>query len=261
MSFHRLTHWQPDAQGILSADIPPEWMQGRTAFGGLLTAAGYEAMRARFPDRPVRSVTSRFLEPVAGPASLTVEVLREGRSVAHASARITAGGRLCALIDGTFGNRRPSELTVPAPPMPEGPGPDDATELPYLEGIVPAFTQHVALRWTDGAFPFTGASEAVVGGWCRHRTEAQGIGALLGLLDSWPGPILPLARGPVAASTVNWTAHLLVDEAPPADGWFRFRSEVLAAAGGYATTRGMLWGSDGRPLGWMEQLVAVFDKR
>ena len=39
--------------------------------------------------------------------------------------------------------------------------------LPYIPGMVPVFTKHLDFRWALGAIPFSGASEAVIGGWCK----------------------------------------------------------------------------------------------
>ena len=61
--------------------VPSDWMQGRTALGGLLTAFAVQAMREEVgPGVPVRSVQTAFMAPAAGELQIRCRVLRRGRS-------------------------------------------------------------------------------------------------------------------------------------------------------------------------------------
>ncbi|MEZ4381058.1 MAG: thioesterase family protein [Nannocystaceae bacterium] len=241
--------------------IPETWLQGRTAFGGLSGAIGLRVMREAIADeRPPRSVDVAFVAPVvAGPASATVEILRRGRNLTQASARIVQEGAVRAVISGVFAGPRPSavrvDAEVAAPPLPVA----EARELPFIPGVTPTFTQHLDLRWADGGFPFSGHHTEGIAGYCRHRTPADGVEALLALVDAWPAPVLPLLDRPTPASTVRWTVHL-IGEPPASDAYCWLRSTTIAAGDGYATTVARLHGPDGELLAWAEQLVAIFDE-
>jgi hypothetical protein len=135
--------------------------------------------------------------------------------------------------------------------------------MPYVEGRIPVFTQHVVMRWCTEAFPFSGAGPegAVVRGWCRHRTPASGLEAVVALVDAWPPSVLSMASVPTPASTVRWSLHLL-EPVPPGEekGWFWYEANTVHSGDGYATSRAGLW-SGGRLVAWSEQLMALYEKR
>jgi hypothetical protein len=56
---------QVDAES-LGVDVPEDWMQGRTVFGGLQLALALRAMRALVPGTAVRSLQATFVAPLAG---------------------------------------------------------------------------------------------------------------------------------------------------------------------------------------------------
>jgi len=241
-------------------EIPAGWAQGRSTFGGLLAAFGYEAA-AMGVEPPARTIVARLLEPVApGGVTADVAVLREGRSVEARSVTLSQQGRRIGVVDVVFGASRDSVIRVAPPPAPEG-DPQRATSFGHIPGVTPEFLQHLDVRWAGGSPPFSGGPDAHVSGFCRHRTAAHGVGAILGLLDAWPAPVLGLHDAPFAASTVQWTTHLtgapLATDAGPTS-LARFRSDPVWSADGYATIQGFLWGSDGELVAWSEQLVAVY---
>jgi acyl-CoA thioesterase len=249
-------------QGRGVALVPADWGQGRSAFGGLVAAAALRAMRRLAPaDRRPRSLLVAFVGPVS-PGSIEIELigLRHGGSVSHLEARVVQGGEVRCVVIAAFGADRRSAVAVSGPPRPAAPAPDDLPELPYLPGVVPAFTQHLAFRW-DGAMPYSGASEACFGGWCRLRAPARGLAdeQVLVLVDAWPPPILPLLSAPAPASSVTWSVELL--ETPPdepADGWWYLRAETDSAGAGYANTRATLWTPSGALAALSRQVVVVY---
>lgn len=262
-SFAQQTRWRLEEPRRWVADIDPTWGQGRATFGGLVSAAALEAMVSLVDgDRSPRAVKTSFLRPVApGPAVLSAEVLRAGRALTTAEARITQDGKLCATVEASFGADRPSNLVVTPSAHPHTEPADDSIELPYIPGVTPAFTQHFGYRWEGGRFPFSGAKEPVSSGWCQHRTPIASVhGAILGMLDSWPAPMLTMATKPFPASTVSWTAAFVDVPAPEdAEGWWYFKATPVHSAAGYATTRGSLYAPDGRLAAHMDQLVVIFD--
>lgn len=264
--------------GRWTARLAADWAQGRTTFGGLLAALTARVAReVAGPDRPLRTMDVAFLAPLrAGPVELAAEVLGEGKSVMQLAVSVVQDGVATCRVHVVAGAPRASAVRLAAAPPAFDGTRDPSTqgvELPYIEGVMPVFTQHVALRWCAPAFPFSGAGPegARVSGWCRHRTPASGLEAVIALLDAWPPAVLPMASGPTPASTVRWSAHL-VRPVPPGDerGWFWYEAQTVHCADGYATAHAGLYtaGGDGGGTGdrqgdlvlWSEQLIAVYDR-
>jgi len=252
-----------------TATLPPDWGQGRTTFGGLQAAlATTVGAEVAGPERRVRTLDVGFPAPLAaGPVEIAAEVLGSGRSTTQVQVSLRQDGVLGCRAYVVAGIDRASSIAVPGP-VPSSPAdaPDSAddpgTELPYLEGLVPVFTQHVDQRWC-GPFPFTGAGPegSTIDGWCRHRTPASGLAAVVGILDAWPPTVLSMASGPSPASTVRWSAHFVEPVPPGAEkGWFRYEARTVHAAAGYVTSYARLY-SGGRLVVWSEQLNMVYDPR
>lgn len=240
--------------------LPTGWMQGRSAFGGL-TAASMAALGRRHvtdDTRLLRSASIQLLAPVtAGDVHGSATILREGQNITFVEARLTQNDTLVGRSTLVFARAMDSALDVAAPPAPEVPDPESLTALPYIEGVIPEFTQNVDMRWAEGRPPFMGGTEAGFTGVFRYRVPIGDAEGLLALLDTYPPPTLSLAKKPTFASTVNWTAHLL---AAPAtfDAWFTVRYETLVGAHGLHTVVGHLYDSEGTLVAWSEQLVAIF---
>lgn len=260
-TFADVMAWPVDDDGVARGRLPERWMQGRGAYGGITAALALEAALRVVPDVALRSVIVQFLGPVRAEVETAcrAELLKAGRTISVVEARVEQEGTPRTLVHATFGAGRRSGLHIPTPPAPAGAAPDDGVRLSHIPGVTPQFLQGLELRWLDGQPPFTGASEDLVGGWCRHLGDEHGWPAVLGLLDAWPGPVLPLGTGPFPASSVHWTAHLVASEPPPPGAWLRFRATGVHAADGYHSFVAHLWDERGALVAWSEQLVAVFD--
>lgn len=253
----------PEGRGTLIVD--PAWGQGRAAFGGVVSGAGLAALQQVVdPVRPPRSVHTQFIGPVEpGEATIETKVLRAGRSLTHARAEIVQKGQIRAQITAAFAEDRPSNITIPAAPAPEVPGPDGLPERPYLEGIMPTFLQGFGMRWARGDQPFTGGQQSIIDGWCAHLTPCGASHtAILGLVDAWPVPVLGMLRWPAPASSVSWTVDFVhVPERVEPNTWWLYRSRVIEGRAGHINTRAELYAPDGRLAAVSEQLVALFDVR
>lgn len=253
-----------DASSItMTGVVPDDWTQGRTAFGGLAAAMLVSATQ-QLPGvegLPVRSVDTAFIGPLPpGPAVVRAELLRRGKYLTHARAELNSVGspELAATVHVVLGPHRDSAAVVPAPrpdPVPF----DSCTPLPYLPGVTPEFTQNLEFHYA-GAFPFTGADSATIAGYCRHREPIDGVPALAGLVDAWPGAILTVLDAPAASSSVRWAMQLPDDEPIRAGEWHWYQADTVVAGGGHAIVTAGLWRDD-RLVAWSEQLFAVFDKK
>src|SRR5689334_13621143 len=76
-------------EGAASLDVPDDWLQGRTLFGGVQAVIGLAAMRSLAPQGPLRSLQVTFLAPVpGGVVQARARILRSGKSATHVEARI-----------------------------------------------------------------------------------------------------------------------------------------------------------------------------
>ena len=246
--------------------IPAQWGQGRASFGGLVAALQYEAMRAKVPaERPVRSLAITFVGPAEPgvPIRFEVEVLREGKAVSQVLGRALQNGQVVTVVQGSFGASRPSEIAVTALPAPEMMHWDDCQELPYINGVMPEFMRHLAMRWSVGGLPFTGNKSREMGGWVRLRgdvkEEAVSESHLLALVDAWPPSLLPHLNRPAMGSTLTWTIEFVQPLlALSTLDWCKYLVEIEHAADGYGHAAANLWSADGRLIAMSRQTVTIF---
>ena len=145
-------HWQ--------ATVSEDWLQGRSAFGGLQAALALRAMRELVPaDMPLRTLQVTFIAPVpAGDVTIRAQCLREGRSVIQVEASLCDGEQvLCRPARRVSASARPSALNFQ--PVQAPIEIDAAKELRYVEGRMPAFTQHFRASWLRGDLPFSGGQQ------------------------------------------------------------------------------------------------------
>jgi len=249
-----------------SVTVPPTWAQGRAAFGGLMAAMVYEAMRLKLTDdRPVRSLAISFVAPAAAdvPIRFEVDVLRESKAVTTLLGRAVQEGQVVTLVQGNFGAGRPSVVDIPAQPaFAMNPLEQAAPELPYIKGVTPEFMRHVALRWAVGGLPFSGNDSRQMGGWVRLRDiadEALNVSHLLALVDAWPPSLLPHLKQPAAGSTLTWTIEF-IQPTPTLStlDWCRYCVETEYARDGYGHAAAALWSAEGELLALSRQTVTVF---
>jgi acyl-CoA thioesterase len=252
---------QPHDKG-LSAILGEDWSQGRATFGGMVAALGNEAMRRLVPvDRKLRGLETVFVGPaLAGAVRIEAEVLRVGKAVTIASARLWSADRIAATLTGTYGIARSTAISV-SPPAPLGvPAAQNVPERSPGASGAPAFTQHFDLRWAEGAWPFSGSSSNKSKIYVRHRDSAALTEShVIALVDCIPSVILQMLSTPVPSSSLTWTLQFLEHDygfAP--DAWWRIDAEVDSAAEGYSCESCVLLDPNGAPAAFSRQMVAVF---
>jgi acyl-CoA thioesterase len=244
--------------GESQLDVPEDWLQGRTLFGGLQAAVALSAMRTVAPPLPLRSMQGTFLAPVpGGPVRGVARVLRAGKNVTHVEGRLVDGDNTLALFIGVFGAGRPSAVTLrPQQPVVAA---ENVSEMRFTPGH-PAFTQHFKARWLRGGQPFTGnpANEAVIDLGMRDTGFASEH-HVLAMADFIPPIALSQLKERIPAASLTWMLELLTDEftALPLEGW-RVDAHMLAADGGYTHQSLVLWGPGGVPVALGRQCMVVF---
>ncbi len=263
MNFSELVSSFQRSENGASLQLSDDWLQGRTAYGGLQSALALAAMRQALGggELPLRSLQVSFIAPVlAGEVRATAQLLRQGRSASQVQASITGESGVAMTALGIFGADRPSKIRQ-APKAPAAMDVEGLEELPYLEGITPQFTQHFQQRWGRGQFPFSGAASSEASIFVRHRgIDTMDELHFAALADAIPPAAIALLSKPTMISSMNWTLELL---ARPEDfsgqPWFRFDTEQTAAGDGYSWQSTRIWSESGKLVALSRQCVAVFD--
>jgi acyl-CoA thioesterase len=250
---------QPDTDS-LSLDVPADWMQGRSAFGGLQVALALRAMRALVPDAVLRTLQATFIAPVAGKVFVQARILRTGKNATHVEARVGDADNTQALVVGVFGNARSS--AVVHAPVPRAIEVDDASvfELPFGAPGMPAFMRHFNVRWLVGHPPFSadpGTKQVL-----ELAIDDEGSASeahVIAIADFIPPIAFSWLRSPVAGSTLTWMLELLTDRVDhlPLSGW-RIEAELVAARDGYTSQSVTLFAASGEPIALGHQSMLVF---
>lgn len=260
-AFDRATAAAPLGEGAWRATCDAAWSTPAGPNGGYLAAIVLRAMAAELddPTREPRSLTCHYLRPPSdGDVEVEVRVERSGRSVSALTARMSQGGKLCVLGVAAFAVAFDGVVDYAGTP-PAAPAPEAVQRAPALPTV--RMTEQFESRPTLGSPPFTGADEAVTGGWLRfadpHPLDAIGLAMYA---DAWvPAPFLRLT-GPVRAPTIDLTVHFRAPAAaaavkPDEPVLVVFRSST--SAHGFFEEAGELWSRDGVLLAESRQLALL----
>jgi acyl-CoA thioesterase len=245
------------------AVIGEDWSQGRGAFGGIVAALGNEAMRRLVPaDRQLRGLETVFVGPAfPGAVRMQAEILRVGKAVTIASARLWSADQIAATFTGIYGAARTTQISIS--PMANS-GVRAAQDLPDSifppHTPAPAFVQHFSLRFAEGSRPFTGLKSRLSKAYIRHKdpgplTESH----VVALIDCIPSPLMQMMTKPAPSNSLTWTLQFQRHDytfAP--DAWWRMDSEVDSAGDGYACETSVVLNPAGVPAALSRQLVVVF---
>lgn len=247
-------------ENTISVQVPETWMQGRTAYGGLTAALCLEAARPLASGLPIRSAQIAFVGPVNGIVTCRPEVLRQGKNTIFISVRMSGADGVLAECIFTFGAPRDSSLKFAHLPAPEVPSIEQAGNYFRKEGQGPAFAQNFDLRFAGGSVPMSGASDADVSIWMRHRDEgsANDATALLALADAPPPAAMAMFTAPARISSMTWMTEFLTEQIETKDRWFLARHTAQTAVNGYSSQQMVMWNTSGAPVMIGRQTIAVF---
>jgi len=260
ISFSQLLHRAKRQPGTVELDVPSDWMQGRSVFGGLQVVVALEAMRSIVPSTVLRTLQATFVAPVPeGPVTARAHVLRRGKSATHVEARLVDGDETLAVVIGVFGHARSSKAAhQPQKPHVETAG---ALDLVYVPGAFPSFTQHFGGRWLRGARPFSSepCHEQVVEVVVKDEAATATEGHVVAIADFIPPVALAWLDAPSPASTLTWMLEFLDDNVGrhPLAGW-RVDAVLVAARDGYTNQAVTVWAPDGTPVALSRQSMLVF---
>lgn len=247
------------ADGGFAVEVPGDWLQGRTSYGGLSAALCCEAALRHVPALPpLRSAQFAFIGPATGALTIVPSVLRQGKSTCFVGvdlfgeSGIAVRGLLC------FGADRASALDHWAVPAPDVAEPDACPPF-FATPERPTFAHHFDSRLAGGARPRTPDADPRMLVWNRHRDAVASLTGLIALADALPPAamvLFPAEMRPI--STMTWTIDLLTDAPASASGWWLVDSIAQTVAAGYSAQDMTIWNDRREPIAAMRQSVAIF---
>jgi acyl-CoA thioesterase len=245
--------------GSWGAVVKPDWSGPPGPNGGYVAALVLRAVRAEVSDaaRRPRSLTIHYLRPPHdGEVAIAVTIERSGRTATACSARLFQDGRvMCiALCTLTEDFEAAASWSTPAPDV----APADALEPFDTGSMPPRIFGQLEMRPTFGAEPFSGAPEALTGGWIRSKHPCPLEPELIAMYtDAWWPASFPRLDHLVPAPTLDLTIHFRAAP-PPGD-----RQQVLArfssttGTDGFFEEDGLLWSEGGVLLAQSRQLALL----
>lgn len=244
----------PIESGFRSA-IPADWMQGRTAYGGLSAALALHAAMQAEPDLPpLRSAQIAFIGPLAGNVTVTATKLRRGRNAAFIQSDLVSDAGLG--FRATFVFMAPLASAVSHDAAPRATQPPPAPDAQLYTGPDDLFTGNFnLLDVKDGAGP----AEWLRWARLRARDGLHPMVELMAIGDALPPAAFKLVedrRAPL--SSLNWQINFVAPEPATRDGWWLLHAAAEIARDGYSSQRMTIWNAAGEPIAEAMQGVAIF---
>lgn len=240
--------------------VSDDWLQGRTAYGGLSAALCLQAAMLQTPDLPpLRSAQLAFIGPATGELTLKPTVLRRGKSAVFVGVDCHGDAGLATRAMFCFGAKRELTLNHVDLPMPAVPAIADCK--PFFRAMPGLnFVQHFDGLLAAGELPFSRAGAPMLTLWLRHKDERarSSAVALLALADAPPPAGIVLFEKSAPISTMTWHVDVLTDDITTQDGWWLVRTSAETLRDGYSGQNMTIWNAAGRPVIAARQTIAVF---
>lgn len=240
--------------------IGPDWMQGRTAYGGISAALALDAaMRDHPGDAPLRTAQVSFVGPVGGAARTTTRMLRQSKSSRFVGADLASDAGYGTNAVFSFMPARTSHVDHARTPVPDVPDPTALRSIPD-HPVRPEFAKKFDMRPVGGPGFGHAKDEGEIVTWVRWHDE-PGCNphiALLALADALPPAALVLFSqfGPISSST--WVQHFLSDHPATRDGWWLLISRTTQVQRGFSAQSMEIWNTDRELVSVGGQGVAVY---
>ena len=243
-----------------SYQIGPDWMQGRTAYGGISTAIALDTAMQLYPgDAPLRTAQVSFVGPVGGTSAVTARTLRQSKSSRFIAAEVTSELGYGTNAVFTFMQPRNSHVDHQIVRAPSIADPDQLETIPD-HPVRPTFSRKFEMRPMTGRGFGHGLDHASIITWVRwvDQPACDPHVALLALADALPPAALTLFKqfGPLSSST--WVQHFLVDHPVTHDGWWLLVAQSDHARDGFSPQTMQIWNSDRELVSIGGQGVAIY---
>jgi acyl-CoA thioesterase len=249
--------WQ---DGVCHTELPADWLQGRTAYGGLSAALCLHATLQQHSDLPpLRSAQLCFIGPATGRLQISPQILRRGKStvVVNVDLHGEAGLALRAIL--CFGASRSVTLSHVPHTVPCATAPEDAPPY-YSFSPRPQFMAHFDGRLVSGSRPGALGNAPEMGVWLRHKDhgEDHALVRLMALADALPPAALVLYEQFIPISTMTWSIDFLHPEPHTQDGWWLAQTVAESSEAGYSTQGTLISNRAGQPVLLARQNIAIF---
>lgn len=243
--------------GRYSVGIDGDWFVQNGPNGGYLASVLLAALADAAEGRPARSLTVYYLtSSVAGPATVEVDVLRTGRSLAFLGARLRQGDSLVAHAVAAFGSGRSDLEFQDVRPAADVPMPEDLPAPTQVQEVPPLVHRFDYRPVTPPAL-FSGA-DSELWAWLRLRDPRPVDAVLLATyVDALIPPMLLRATTPLLVPTVEITIHLRNAPTPGYDDWCLGHVATRTAADGFIEEDCDIYDRDGRLLAQSRQLAII----
>lgn len=227
--------------------------------GGYVVSLALQALTEEL-DRPdPATITAQFLAPCeVGPIDVEVDVLRPGRRIGTAVARLVQNGEERVRVTGMLTDLdRASGLNYAAdgppevPPLEDCVGPPAELDLPPVIRRFDARLDPSTAGWAVGQPSGT----ARIAGWFRFADGRQpDVRSLPTFADAGPPVAFNVMDRPSWVPTLELTVHV---RRRPVDGWLRGVFSSRFVVEGYHEEDGELWDADDRLVAISRQLALV----
>lgn len=242
-------------EGGFKSEIPEDWKQGRTAYGGLSAALALHAAMQAEPDLPpLRSAQIAFIGPLSGDVTVTATKLRRGRNAAFIQSDLVSEAGLG--FRATFVFMAPLASAIAHDTAPRAPQQPPAPDAELYTGPDHFFTGNFNfLDVKDG----TGPAEWLRWARLRERAGLHPMVELMAIGDALPPAAFKLVENRQAPlSSLNWQINFVAPEPATQHGWWLLHAHADMARNGYSSQRMTIWNAAGEPIAEAMQGVAIF---
>jgi acyl-CoA thioesterase len=257
--FDRDTWVEADSEGGFRAEVSPRWNIGPNPNGGYLASVALAALARSVPHPDPLAVTAHYAGRVSpGPVVVDVDVLRAGRGLSTAVARLVQEGEARVQVTAAFGDLSAHEgPTVVTGERPTFPPPEACVPVdPSIPGV-PEIMRRLDMRFTPESAGFVIGHRrgvAAMEGWIRFADGREpDTGSLVVAADAFPPTVLNLMETPWVP-TIELTVHV---RGRPAPGWLQCAFRTRYLIDGDLEEDGELWDSSGRLVALSRQLARV----
>lgn len=231
---------------FFAVELPEAWGSLVGIHGGYLTALAVRTIESRRPDHRVRTVCTSFFRPVAiGPAIVTIETRRSGRSLATFDVCFTQNDKEAARTRITTATA-PDGIRWDHSPHLDVPPPERCITVPGPPGI--RHLDHGVGILDPANLPLASGPEAVLRGHLRPA-EPRPIDTawLVVALDFLPPAAWSKVDPPTGAVSVDYTVHIhrTWDRVVAEGEWLAVSLRSDVSADGLALEHGAIAAPDG----------------
>lgn len=245
-----------------TTELTANWNIGENPNGGYLLAPLLRAMQLSSGHPDPLSVTTHYLRPgQAGPAEISVEVVRVGRTIGTVRGRLSQGGvvKLESMAACTDLSDDTSIVDLDSP-MPDIPPPDECVSRENLrQGVDLPLMDRLDVRIHPDHADHEPGGSPEISGWIRFKDQRPVDAASLTLFaDAFPPPIFSMVGLIGWVPTIELTVQV---RRRPVDGWILGHFKTMDGAGNRPIEDGSLWDTSGKLVAQSRQVGLILSAR